>query len=47
MKSAKSIATIALMAATLSGGKLVMSMLPNIEPVTILIALYAKPNTVA
>ena len=41
MKSAKGIATIALMTATLSGGKLVMSMLPNIEPVTILIALYA------
>ena len=41
MKSAKGIATIALMSATLSGGKLVMSVLPNIEPVTILIALYA------
>ena len=41
MKSAKGIATIAVMAATLSGGKLAMSMLPNIEPVTILIALYA------
>ncbi len=41
MKSAKGIATIAVMAATLSGGKLAMSVLPNIEPVTILIALYA------
>ena len=41
MKTAKDIATIAVMAATLSGGKLAMSVLPNIEPVTILIALYA------
>ncbi|MBR2029304.1 MAG: hypothetical protein IJ999_00160 [Clostridia bacterium] len=41
MKTAKGIATIAVMAATLSGGKMVMSVLPNIEPVTILIALYA------
>ena len=41
MKSAKSIATIALMSATLSAGKLAMSVLPNIEPVTLLIALYA------
>lgn len=42
MKSAKGIATIAVMAATLSGGKMVMSVLPNIEPVTLLIALYAS-----
>jgi len=42
MKSAKSIATIAIMSATLSAGKLAMSVLPNIEPVTILIALYAS-----
>ncbi|MBR5145849.1 MAG: hypothetical protein IKV34_04215 [Clostridia bacterium] len=41
MKSAKGIATIAVMSATLFGGKLAMSVLPNIEPVTILIALYA------
>ncbi|MBR2303401.1 MAG: hypothetical protein IKA42_06340 [Clostridia bacterium] len=41
MKTAKGIATIAVMAATLFGGKMVMSVLPNIEPVTILIALYA------
>ena len=41
MKSAKGIATIAVMSATLSAGKLAMSVLPNIEPVTILIALYA------
>jgi len=42
MKSAKGIATIAIMAATMSGGKLAMSVLPNIEPVTILIAVYAS-----
>ena len=41
MKTAKGIATIALMSAMLSGGKFVMSMLPNIEPVTILIAIFA------
>ena len=42
MKSAKGIATIAIMAATMSGGKLAMSVLPNIEPVTILVAVYAS-----
>ena len=42
MKSAKNIAIISIMSATLSAGKLAMSVLPNIEPVTILIALYAS-----
>ena len=38
--SAKSIALIGIMAATLTGGKMALSFLPNIEIVTLLCALY-------
>lgn len=41
MNAAKKIAVIALMSATLTGGKMAMSFLPNIEPVSILLALYS------
>ena len=41
MTATKKIAVIALMAATLSGGKTALSFVPNVEIVTVLIALYA------
>lgn len=39
--TAKQIATTALFASTLTGGKLALSFIPNVEIVTILIAVYA------
>ena len=41
MQTGKKIAVIALMSATLTGGKMAMSFIPNVEPVSILLALYA------
>ena len=41
MQTSKKIAVIALMSATLTGGKMAMSFIPNVEPVSILLALYA------
>ena len=38
--AAKSIALVGIMAATVECGKLVLSMIPNVEVVTILLALY-------
>ena len=41
MKTSKKIAVIALMSATMTGGKMAMAFLPNVEPVSILLAVYA------
>ncbi len=41
MNASKKIAVIALMSATLTGGKMVMAFLPNVEPVSVLLAVYA------
>ena len=41
MQTSKKIAVIALMSATLTGCKMAMSFIPNVEPVSILRALYA------